>query len=682
MCYIKKDAVIQQGMSWPEDQAFPIFSLPSETLSLIKNSELSADERLTFATFQGLVNREKTEILIVEEGDVDQFIWPDTFQFQYVDMTARRYELFHQYKDRVKGLVVYDTTKSLHYRNAASTIANIKGYLPVTPTIKNQLQTSGVSFSEVQVFDITTWEETTSLDIHSRIYQEFWPMATKRLLIVANPGIVDADGNLNEDLDHCRDIAAAVGAAVVFMDTFSEEERALFEKYVKDMADSDCISMILGWGMSERSAITASSKYGIGFVPANFYISASVYSGLNHTIHVPKVPKRPAIANKAYIACYMSDGDNIQFTQRAMRGYWDQEAPVRGKVAMNWTMAPTLIDIGPGIMNYYYDSATKLDCFVTGPSGISFLIPTNTGGDYKSGIYLTERKYADAYTKLTERYLQKTGLRVVTVWDDAEETVRESYEQNCRSLYGMVLQQFGDSPVVKPSIVNNRLFFDKHNICYSGQYDWFYRDASGRISEWIENGADQALFLSYQFDRWHIEAEDVLRLQEELQKAYPGKVEFVRADHYFSYYNEQNKLPVNLAMLEAVTVESNVPDSNPEKAADGTFSSVWSTAFGKDQEVYLQFDFGKEYMLTRYLIRQAAAAGFEEDCNVKEYEIQVSLDKTNWTTVEQLKAQSQEILDVDMDNIPARYFRILVRVPGRDQIVRIADVEVYGKSIK
>ena len=82
------------------------------------------------------------------------------------------------------------------------------------------------------------------------------------------------------------------------------------------------------------------------------------------------MPRKPKLDNKAYVAVFISDGDNIQYTQRAMRRIWDRAAPHRGKVPLNWTIAPGLVDIGPGILNYYYTTATEKDCFVTGPTGM------------------------------------------------------------------------------------------------------------------------------------------------------------------------------------------------------------------------------------------------------------------------------------------------------------------------
>ncbi len=106
-------------------------------------------------------------------------------------------------------------------------------------------------------------------------------------------------------------------------------------------------AVALRWYSTERSGITTASEFGIGTLPADFHLSGSVYSGTDHRIQVPKVPKMPLLTNKVCVASFISDGDNIQYAQRAMKRIWDRAASVRGKAPLNWTIAPGLVDIGP-----------------------------------------------------------------------------------------------------------------------------------------------------------------------------------------------------------------------------------------------------------------------------------------------------------------------------------------------
>ena len=200
---------------------------------------------------------------------------------------------------------------------------------------------------ELQVAaDLTKLKFTTPLEIYGHLYDTYWKKCEKRLIVSARP---DGRGG---DYHHTRDVAAAVGAAVVWLDNRIPEQRDMMRKFFGDMKAGEAIA--LGWYTSERSGITTASEFGIGTMPADFFMSGSVYSGTDHRIRIPAVPKMPELENKVHVALFISDGDNIQYTQHAMRQVWDRTESIRGRMPLNWTIAPGLVDIAPGIMNYYY----------------------------------------------------------------------------------------------------------------------------------------------------------------------------------------------------------------------------------------------------------------------------------------------------------------------------------------
>ncbi|RYD37268.1 MAG: protein containing Coagulation factor 5/8 type, partial [Verrucomicrobiaceae bacterium] len=430
--------------------------------------------------------------------------------------------------------------------------------------VLEQMKENGVRLKVLE--DLTTLKMTSPLGIYGHFYEHHWKTAEKRLLVSARPH--DRGG----DFHHTRDIAAATGAAMVWLDSRIPEEKAMFGKFLGDMKAGEAV--VLGWFTSERSGITTVSEYGIGTLPADFYVSGSVYSGTDHHIRIPAVPKKPALENKVYVSIIISDGDNIQYTQHAMRRVWDRTADIRGKFPLSWTIAPGLVDIGPAIMNYYYTHATPNDCFVTGPSGMGYMMPVNTLGDVIDdkvevpvGEYLKDSARMDGYARLTETYLQRSGLRVATIWDEASPMHRASYEKHCRSLYGMTVQNFRDMPAVKGSVENNRLPFDKLVIPYAGSYDHIYGSLSRNVSCW---DGKAPMFISYQADIWgDLKPDRLMQVHDDLLKAFPGKVEFVRADHYFNLHNEAKGRPYNLCM-SSTTVAKSDSEGSLEALTDGT----------------------------------------------------------------------------------------------------------------
>jgi GxGYxYP putative glycoside hydrolase C-terminal domain/GxGYxY sequence motif in domain of unknown function N-terminal/F5/8 type C domain len=665
-------ANIAEGISWPKGQALPVFATPAAKMDTIDVQHLSKDEQITFSSLQGQVNRKQPRIYLVDSrSDEGRDTWANTATVNFPPGIsydrATKYDLVAKYVTEVTGVVLYDPKVSLHYRNLAGTIAAQRHAIPVTKEVNAQLKMHGIALNVIE--DLTTLKLITPLEIYQYLYDHCWAKCEKRLLVSARP--LD-----NGDLHHTRDIAAATGAAVVWLNTQDAEEKKILKEFFGDMKAGDAIA--LGWYTTERSGVPTATEFGIGTLPADFFMSGSVYSGTDHHIQIPKVPKMPALENKVHVAVIVSDGDNIQYTQHAMRKNWDRTATSRGKVPINWTIAPGLVDIAPGIMNYYYTTATLNDCFVTGPSGMGYLMPFNTLKEPGApvGTTLTDPARMDGYARLTETYLQRAGLRVSTIWDDATPMQRNSYEKNCRNLYGATVQNFKDVPAVAGGVENNRLRFDKLVVPYAGSFEHISGSLNREIQRW---DGKSPLFLSYQVDVWgEMRADKIVELQEKLNRDFPGKVQFVRADHYFNLYNEANGLPFNLCMSSKTSVRSGDPSTTPGDVTDGTPNTLWtSSANGKQ---WLGFDFGKSYQLSRYVIRHAGESGMSRDLNTRTYLVQASTDGKSWKNIDAFKGNKDNVTDVEFAAVSARYMKITVNDAGADSIARIADVEIYGRS--
>jgi hypothetical protein len=672
--YVPYPAVenIAEGTSWPEGQALPIFATPADELDMILVQDLSRDELVTFSALQGQVNRSKPRIYLqnarAEEGPDT---WPET---PAVGIAARKpweesrkYELLAKYAREIRGLVLYDPGKSPHFRNLAGTAAAIHRALPVTPEIHGRIKEMGIELKVIE--DLTPLELSTPLEIYGHLHEKYWPHCEKRLIVSARP--FDRGG----DLHHTRDIAAATGAAVVWLDTLKDDERDMLRKFFADMEAGNAIA--LGWYASERSGITTASEFGIGTLPADFYVSGSVFSGSDHRIRIPEVPKMPELDDKAYVAIFISDGDNIQYTQHAMRRIWDRNAGVRGKVPLNWTIAPGLVDIGPGILNYYYGTATPNDCFVAGPSGMGYLMPYNTLTEPGApvGEYTRDPASMAGYTRLTETYLQRSGLRVVTIWDDATPMQRAAYETRCRNLYGATVQNFRDVRTVSSSVANDRIRFDKLVIPYAGSYQHISGSMNRELRRW--NGKEP-LFLSYQMDVWHeMKPDRILALHEEITGRFRGKVEFVRADHYFNLYNQAHGLPFNLCLSPATTVRARASSETGEALTDGTPATLWTAPEMGRQTI--GFGLKGEFTLSRCVIRHAGDHGLPPELNTRSFRIEGSTDGKSWKSLGVFTGNTTNVTDIDLDPIRARYVRIAIEDPGADDTARIADIEIYGR---
>lgn len=661
---------ITEGLSWPEGQAIPTFATPAATLGTILVQDLSPDELITFSSLQGRINRKQPRILIADRrAEEGAFTWAETAKLNSRHEYSRqnRYELLAKYAQELDGVVLYDPALSPHYRNLAGTIAAQHNAIPANGATHEEMKKAGIDLKVL--VNLTELKFTTPLEIYRYMHERYWPKAGKRLLVSAKP--YDRG-----DQHHTRDIAAATGSAVVWLDTRIPEERDLLRKFFADMQAGEAIA--LGWYATERTGITTASEFGIGTMPADHYLSGSVYAGTDHRILIPAVPKKPPLENKAYVAIFISDGDNIQYTQHAMRRNWDRIGESRGKVPLNWTIAPGLVDMGPALLNYYYTTATPNDCFVTGPSGMGYLMPTNTLTEPGApvGESLKDPAKMEGYTKMTETYLQRSGLRVVTIWDDASPALRQAYEKNCRNLYGATVQNFKDVPSVAGSVEDNRVRFDKLEIPYAGSYEHISSSLKRELGKW---DGKAPLFLSYQVDVWgEMRANRIIQLHDQLAAEFPGKVEFVRADHYFNLHNEANRLPFNLAMSAGTKPGSGDSAASPEQVLDGTPATLWTAA--KPGKQWLSFDLGAKHEISRVVIRHAGDHGMDPSLNTSDFAIQASVDGKSWKNLAVFRGNKDNVTDIEFKATAATHLKILIDKPGSDSTARIADVEIFGKQ--
>jgi hypothetical protein len=662
---------LEEGISWPPGQALPIFAAPAATLDAIEVQSLSVDEQITFSALQGQVNRRRPRIYLLDaRSDEGRDTWANT---PTVALGPRnlygrenRYDLVARYAKEVGGVVLYDPKASPHCRNLAGTVAGLRRALPATVEVHERMKERGIELEVVA--DLTRLELSSPIEIYGYLYDHYWEKCGKRLIVSARPD--DRGG----DHHHTRDIAAACGTAVVWLDGRVPAERALMRKFFGDMLAGDAIA--LGWYPTERSGITTASEFGIGTLPADHYASASVYSGTDHRIRIPEVPRKPELGDKAYVAIFISDGDNIQYAQRAMRRIWDRSAASRGKVPLNWTIAPGLVDIGPGILNYYYTTATRNDCFVAGPSGMGYMMPFNTLEEPGApvGPHLRDEGRMDGYARLTETYLQRSGLRVVTIWDDATPPQRASYEKRCRNLYGATVQNFKDVPSVEGSIEGRRIRFDKMVIPYATTYSHIRDSLRMELGRWDGNSP---LFLSYQVSIWgEMKPDRIVELVRETSDRFPHKVEFVRADHYFNLHNEAHGLPFNLAMSPRASVEAGGSSGSPDLVMDGTPATLWSSS--EEGAKWLRFDFGGTHRIGRYVIRHAGSSGMGRDHNARDFTVRASADGKSWKTIDTFRGNTEDVTDVELEPVDARYVMIAVDDAGGDSTARIAEVEIFG----
>jgi len=650
-------------LCWPEDRLLPFFLPPATSVKSLDMSaaKLSDEERVMFCTLQGIINRTRPRILLYNHNEEPQTTWPSAHKLRTTPISASvPYNLVKQFKEEVKGLVLYSNEKSEHYSNLAVTIAGLDRLLPVTAEIRAKLVANGMDFPVIE--DLTSLTMSTAQSIYNYLYNNYWSRCNHRLLISERPTI-----------PYVHDIGAACGSACVWLDPRTSGEKTILDKFLKDMTPGR--DFVLGWYSEERSGVGEATKYGLSSVPADFFENTTVYTAVNIPVKIKPVPKRPKLENKIYAAVYISDGDNIQYCQHAMAKIFEQSG--RGKIALNWTISPALADFSPSMLNYYYSKASTNDCFVSGPSGMGYSMPFNGLGSGSGTYYTSSGPILTPYTKLTQRYIEKAGLRVITIWDNISAAQRKAFADNCPYLYGLTINDYErQSGRLAYAVQSGWLTIAPQYPCYRGDIDgitdFFNRD--------IKNFKGTApMFVTGQADVWNLGPDKLIALKDRLDELSPGNVNIVRADHWFNYYNEANHLPFNITMLEDMEITSSPAKTYAKYAADGSPSQgyIWISK-DADGNGWVQLDFKENFQISRYVVRHAEAGGLEPELNSRDFTVETSLDGETWTTVGIHKDNVAPVTDASITSVEARYVRINVTNGGADGYVRIGDIEVYG----
>lgn len=662
--YIPSSKLMKQNikMEWPYAQIIPNFAMPADTLDALDIQEgVSNDERLMFVVLQGLVNKTQPRLFLFEPAGEGKYKWPERLGLCIKEFPIeKRFELIRKYADELEGVVLYDSSNNIHYANLASTVAGIDNLLPVTRELYVRLLEEGIKLRVVS--DLTRLNFTRTTQIYDYLYTNYWKRCTHRLLVSQPP-----------ERGFVRDLAVASGAAIVWLDVRKWNESVILRKFLKDMKSGE--SLITGWFPEERSGVGITTEYGLSIVPSDFYMNATVYAGMSKSIHYPVIPKMPKLENKVYLTLFLSDGDNVQYCQHAMSQLWEKNG--RGNIPINWTISPALVDFGPALLNYYYDTATDNDCFASGPSGIGYSLI------YDSHNYVWNTNSSMTilpYVQWTQQYLDKSGLRIITIWDEINDEQRSVYARYCRNLYGLTLQDWEHQPYKLPNQIQDHSLPVIANLpCYANGVDVIYSFWQDTIAKF---DGSKPIFLSAQGESWKMGPDNVVALKERLEKLSPGNIVICRGDHFFNLYRKANGIPFNLMLSPELQIKTSPSKTPSENVADGSVAEkqIWVSATN-DGKAFIQFDFKDTYLINRYVIRHAGNAGLPDILNTRNFMLEVSNDGKEWSVVDRQYENTLSVTDVDIVPVKARYVRISISDSGKDHFARIADIEIYGSSL-
>lgn len=479
------------GLQWAPGRLLPAFSSPASELDCVDLTGACGDEVDLCASLQGLVNREQPRLASVSRRSGEgKFTWLKLHKLNY--RMIGLYDAIVKYRTNFTGLVATDPDQP-DTLNLATTIAGVNDELIAGPDLLSILTNAPY---RIPIVDDLRGRFADKYAVYGFLYTNYWPLCTHR--IVAGMGT---------QLHGClRDYLVATKAATLWLGPGVTEDAHLLRLFVKDMPPVGGVYM--GWWPGEGDGLEWIAKFAIPVLASDFFCNATVFSGVPGQIHIPPIPELPSLQNKIYLALILSDGDNIQYMQHVMKMDWDKHS--RGAIPIGWTVSPLSLELDPGMLNYYWSTATTNDCLIAGPSGVGYAHVNHWAPDMLA-----------AFTKLSAPYLQRSGLRVLTVWDRVTPEVARAFAANCPGLLGLT-DQSGTYGKTNLGLRTIRLT-PTYTSTVREMVSWINDAASG----W---DGKSPLFLAAQANVWNMSPDELIKAVRALDSS---KYMLVRPDQLF-----------------------------------------------------------------------------------------------------------------------------------------------------
>jgi hypothetical protein len=172
------------------------------------------------------------------------------------------------------------------------------------------------------IADLRTNHFASANDVYQYELTTYGARASTRLIIGLDPTLPRT----------LRDYAVALQAMVVWLDPRDAAQKAILAGFLSRLQPN---SPYAGWWPDEGSGVTMTSTYGVPVFAADFSTNLTVLGAVPYMLHPPLPPPTPALANKAYVAIFMSDGDNMQENEHLLATPAKWLDPNRGRVPIS-----------------------------------------------------------------------------------------------------------------------------------------------------------------------------------------------------------------------------------------------------------------------------------------------------------------------------------------------------------
>lgn len=368
------------------------------------------------------------------------------FRFEPVTLEA----LAARLAPSLKGCVLYD--RIADDCGPVATLAGLEDAVPLTAALRDRWGAAGVSLPVA--FDYRRTAGSYPAGENRRLAGHRW-LIDQLLSRCRKDGAVSRVRTYGSDLhDTIVDVDQAVqNRWVVYdldhsaLDNKSGEARKLTndppDRLLLDaiLSPLDPFSIVYGWGRpGEESFIRSLNRNGLmgecSGVPNNSFFARVPATHIQfRQKRPPVVADQVAVEDKVYLAFMVNEGDSIK-CMNGLGGFGCWLQPERGTIPINWASSPTCWCSHPGLMSYFYDTATTNDYFFAPASGWGYSHPSYIPRDLVmpyaakvgEGMALGDLRFIDIWYNSSlkeglQPFLQATRAAGMTDWNSGEQSV-------------------------------------------------------------------------------------------------------------------------------------------------------------------------------------------------------------------------------------------------------------------
>jgi hypothetical protein len=434
-----------------------IFNRPPAVKRIVAYQSDEAKQELDFwiwmRSLQGIVNQTDPHLYLVSSfrrrpkakaGADAEIYWLDWYKEKYslpVEDISDADELLERCKDKLNGYLVYDNESVRQTMNVGITRAGLEGIVPVSADQEHWMTRHGIPKQD----DLRgRWEN--DWDAAEWAIDELWPQCNRRLY-----------GNVCFHREHWfgrsfHSVDYLVQNKGLVLDLpASRQRRRVLDLFRRVFAEGESPGAQMNWHCAydqEKEFVAEAAKQGFMTLQTMSAPNLSVHAGVgdHEKSYVQPMPERSeckAEKGKIYVCFYNSDGDAASLIHSLQGGNW--LAPERGSFKFGWGFLPLLVELMPGVLEYYNETKTDNDCFWGPSSGAAYTY-----------TYLWPEEHAEWYLKETRRLLTQSGQNGCNMvnwnlWDwhrEVEDDDAVRREQDILGAPGLVCG-LGGSPYAK-----------------------------------------------------------------------------------------------------------------------------------------------------------------------------------------------------------------------------------------